>query len=172
MSKFYKFPILLIEFHPEKAFSLQSSDDLTSEINQTNIVSKLSLLAIAFPQLKIIWSRSPHATSDIFNSLKVSHKQPDVNRAIAYGGGGSSSHGGNNDDDGITAEARAKDDARNILLSLPGVTPQNFRNLVTPTTGGAKDLAELSTLSLPQLTTLIGAAAGKKLHTFFIQNDN
>ena len=62
MCKHYKMPILLIEFEREKAFSLQSLGDMSSDISLSSTQSRLCLLLIAFPRLRIIWSRSLHAT--------------------------------------------------------------------------------------------------------------
>jgi len=47
--------------------------------------SKLALLALHFPRLRIIWSRSLHATADIFRALKSNQDDPDPNEAAAIG---------------------------------------------------------------------------------------
>ncbi len=166
MFKYYKYATLLIEFDPNKAFSLQDFNRMSYEISLKSIDAKLTLLALAFPNLKILWSRSPHATSDIFKSLKSSHPEPDLDKAIACGSGGLTI---SSDDAEASSLARARDDARNILLSLPGVTAANYRSLINPSNGGARDLCELSQMTADQLTKLIGAANAKKLHIFFSQ---
>jgi ERCC4-type nuclease len=76
MSKFYDVPALLIEFAEDKVFSLQPVSDIGSEIANNNIISKLVLLVLHFPQMRILWSRSPTATVDLFLTVKekqVSH---------------------------------------------------------------------------------------------------
>lgn len=50
-----------------------------------SIISKLSLLALHFPRLRIIWSRSLHATSEIFASLKANQDEPEETKAIRVG---------------------------------------------------------------------------------------
>lgn len=50
-----------------------------------NIISKLSLLVLHFPRLRIIWSRSLHATAEIFASLKANQDEPDEAKAIRVG---------------------------------------------------------------------------------------
>jgi len=55
------------------------------EIAPSNIVSKLSLLVLHFPHLHIIWSRSLHATADLFVTLKANQNEPDLERAIRVG---------------------------------------------------------------------------------------
>jgi DNA excision repair protein ERCC-4 len=57
MSKHYKFPCLLIEFNPEKPFSLQAAGEITSEIQASSISTKISVLALSFPNLRILWSK-------------------------------------------------------------------------------------------------------------------
>ncbi|KAK7040936.1 DNA repair protein RAD16 [Paramarasmius palmivorus] len=102
MSAHYKNPVLLIEFEEDKAFSL----DIISEIKnyakpvgkyppkkKTNdsdkqdskaplIQSKIVLLTLTFPRLRIIWSSSPYATADIFKDLKKDRSEPDPVKAI------------------------------------------------------------------------------------------
>ena len=47
--------------------------------------SKLTLLALHFPRLRVIWSRSLHATADIFRALKANQDAPDPIAAQAVG---------------------------------------------------------------------------------------
>jgi len=71
MCAHYAYPILLIEFEATKAFALQSTGDLKDDISVNAISSKIVLLTLHFPKLKIIWSQSPHQTAEIFQELKV-----------------------------------------------------------------------------------------------------
>ena len=50
-----------------------------------SLISKLCLLTLHFPRLRIIWSRSLHATADIFQALKVNQDDPDPVTAAAVG---------------------------------------------------------------------------------------
>jgi DNA excision repair protein ERCC-4 len=54
---------------------------------------------------------------------------------------------------------------QDLLLSLPGINTNNFRAVMNNVT----DIAELSRLSLQQLTPLIGPANARKLFSFFKQ---
>lgn len=38
-----------------------------------------------FPRLRIVWSRSLHATADIFAALKSNQDEPDLDRAMRVG---------------------------------------------------------------------------------------
>lgn len=71
MCKHYDFAVLLIEFNAEKSFSLQSVSDLSEEISITNLLSKIILLTLHFPRLRLLWSRSLHSTLSLFSVLKV-----------------------------------------------------------------------------------------------------
>jgi DNA excision repair protein ERCC-4 len=165
MLKHYKFAALLIEFHQDKSFSLQNRGELSSEIQLTSICSKMTLLMLSFPKLKILWSRSPNATADIFKSLKVNHKDPDVEKAVDCGAN-TGYDGDNRDSAGnTTKEARARDDATNILMSLPGINNVNYRQVINH----VDDLAALSRMSVSELVPIIGPANAKKLVTFFSQ---
>ena len=48
MSRHYKHPCLLIEFHPDKAFCLQNALEIEPEIRIGNIATKLSILVLAY----------------------------------------------------------------------------------------------------------------------------
>ena len=67
----YKTPILLIEFDEGKSFSLQNLSDMKETIVATDLSSKLVLLTLTFPKVKLIWSSSPHETAAVFKELKV-----------------------------------------------------------------------------------------------------
>lgn len=54
-------------------------------MSPTNIISKLSLLVMHFPRLRLVWSRSLHATADIFLSLKSNQDEPDESKAMRVG---------------------------------------------------------------------------------------
>lgn len=54
-------------------------------LQQHSLISKLCLLTLHFPRLRIIWSRSLHATADIFRALKVNQDDPDPITAAAVG---------------------------------------------------------------------------------------
>lgn len=49
---------------------------MKENIRVTDISSKLVLLTIAFPKLRIIWSSSPHETAKVFRDLKVRKLTP------------------------------------------------------------------------------------------------
>src|SRR6266536_308490 len=76
MLQHYTNPMLLIEFDQHKSFTLDPFSDLSNAAalknadNTSDLQSKLVLLTIAFPRLKIIWSSSPYQTAEIFEELK------------------------------------------------------------------------------------------------------
>ena len=85
MSKHYKMPVLLIEFEREKSFALQALGDMSGDISLTSTQSRLCLLVIAFPRLRIMWSRSLHATAEMFAAFKIAEPEPTVEQAAAVG---------------------------------------------------------------------------------------
>jgi len=82
MLRYYKVPTLLIEFQPERAFSLQTTGEISAEIHTNNIITKMVLLVLHFSDLRILWSRSSHATADLFKSLKTNNAEVDVEKAM------------------------------------------------------------------------------------------
>ena len=80
--RFYKTPVLLIEFDRTRPFLLQSKADLTGEISGKSVLSKLVLLMLHFPQMRILWSRDSHATTNLFLALKQRQQQPTIEQAV------------------------------------------------------------------------------------------
>ena len=53
----------------------------SNEINNQHTLSKLVLLTIHFPTLRILWCSSPNETAEIFEELKANCKQPNSETA-------------------------------------------------------------------------------------------
>ncbi|CAG8618224.1 23974_t:CDS:10 [Dentiscutata erythropus] len=153
MSIYYKQPVLLIEFEQNQTFTLQAISDLKSDININDISSKLVLLTLTFPRVKIIWSSSPHATVKIFEDLKESRGEPDLETAQSIGV---------ENDDFPDYNLSPQD----ILRTLPGITAKNYKHVMSK----VDNLRELTELSLRELQILIGVENGKKLHEFLDRN--
>ena len=167
MSKYYKCPALLIEFDPSKSFRLQNSNELGSEIRSDAISSKLALLTMHFPKLRILWSKSPHETLRIFKELKRHHDEVDVEKAIEIG---------RNESEelllkpetgtaGTDEEDEVNEVARDMLLRLPGVNVHNARRIMRE----CDSLADLAQMSRDDLRRIAGPVTGQKLFTFFRQ---
>ncbi|XP_061343946.1 DNA repair endonuclease UVH1 isoform X2 [Gastrolobium bilobum] len=158
MVRYYRIPVLLIEFSQDKSFSFQSASDIGDDVTPNSIISKLSLLALHFPRLRIIWSRSLRATSEIFASLKANQDEPDETKAIRVGVPS---------EEGIVEnDVRAENyntSAVEFLRRLPGVTDSNYRTIMD----GCKSLAELALLPVEKLAELMGGhKAARTLREF------
>jgi DNA excision repair protein ERCC-4 len=117
MSTHYKIPILLIEFDQKKSFSLETYSDVKGNTHQnsdTDLHSKLVLLTLTFPRLRIIWSSSPYATADIYADLKQNRDEPDAAKAAALGADAADAAAGE-------AEAVINQTPQDLLRSLPGI---------------------------------------------------
>lgn len=143
LCKHFKNPVLLIEFHEDKAFHLP--EEWTDDISDTSIRSKLVLLALHFPQLSIFWSRSPHSTADLFQDIKLTNDDPSLEKL------------------GIDEETEIQEAPIEVLKNLPGITPHNMYEVIQK----VKNLAELSQMSLEEMKILIGPINGPKLYDFF-----
>lgn len=162
MSKYYKCPCLLIEFEAQKSFCLQNSNDLGVEIRQDSICSKMVMLTMHFPKLRILWSRDPHHTLKIFKELKANHDEVNVQKAIEVGR--------NESEEALLEESTNEEDevndvAKNMLLRLPGVNANIARRIMQE----CDTLAELCELSRDELRRIAGPSTGQKLFTFFRQ---
>ncbi|XP_042021263.1 DNA repair endonuclease UVH1-like isoform X2 [Salvia splendens] len=158
MSRYYRIPVLLIEFSQDKSFSFQSANEISDDVTPTSIISKLSLLVLHFPRLRIVWSRSLHATAEIFSTLKANQDEPDEAKAIRIG---VPSEDGIIEDD-IRAE-NFNTSAVEFLRRLPGVTDSNYRLIMDK----CKSLAEVALLPMEELAVLTGGhKAAKTLRDF------
>ncbi|PPQ80616.1 hypothetical protein CVT24_002708 [Panaeolus cyanescens] len=165
MTAYYKYPILLIEFEEDKSFSLDSVTDIKSYAKPSgkypakkntpnpddsaysfiSVQSKLVMLTLQFPRVRIIWSSSPYATSEIFNDLKMNNPEPDPVKAIAVGA-----------DDDPEAGMGVNRDAEEMLRCLPGVNGKNLKVIMN----GVRDLREFCALDVKDMQTLMGEEAG------------
>ena len=168
MSKYYKCPLLLIEFDPSKSFCLQNSNELGMDIKNDSVCSKMAILTMHFPKLRILWSRSPHETLKLFKELKSKHEEVNVERAVDVGRSESVEAllklDSNEDDE--EEEDEVNEVARDMLLRLPGVNVHNARRIMRE----CDSLAELSKMNRDQLRQIAGPLAGQKLSDFFEQN--
>ncbi|PSC75286.1 DNA repair endonuclease UVH1 [Micractinium conductrix] len=162
MSKHYKTPVLLIEFEGDRAFALQASSDIGDEVQLHSLMSRVALLVLHFPRLRLIWSRSLHATADIFQQLKANQDEPDPVTAATVGVPDEAGACAG----GAPIESLVNQTAIDLLRRLPGVTEGNYRALMRE----AGSLAGLADLSLATLTAVVGGqTAARKLKEFLSQ---
>jgi len=120
MTRYYKQPVLLIEFDDSKSFSLQAQQSLGKEVSAQNVSSKLALLTIHFPNLRIIWSLNAHLTADIFEELKQSAKEPDPKTAATIG----------LDKEETSGFCQFNVVPTDLVLKMPGMTVKNYRRVL------------------------------------------
>ncbi|NWU98674.1 XPF endonuclease, partial [Upupa epops] len=145
MCRYYKRPLLLIEFDSNKSFSLIPRGSLHQEISSSDVTSKLTLLTLHFPKLRILWCHSPHATAELFEELKQNHPQPDAETAMAITA----------DSEILPESDKYNPGPQDFLLKMPGVNTKNCRALMNH----VKNIAELVTLSKDKLSEILGNAA-------------
>ena len=156
MCRFFTVPYLLIEFESNQPFALPSAArDLTYRSGASSfssggggppLISKLILLTLHFPKLRILWSRSPMATAQLFVQLKQGQPEPSADECHAVS----------------TTEQGAAHHAELVLRKLPGVTDQNWRNLAR----ACPTLRDLARATRAQLEAAMDHAHGQQLYTF------
>ncbi|KAJ7176197.1 hypothetical protein C8R43DRAFT_1057490 [Mycena crocata] len=171
MSVHYKHPVLLIEFEEDKAFSLEAVSDLKSYAKPTGkyppkksggaseqgqgasplLQSKLVLLMLSFPRVRIIWASSPYATAEIFADLKAGMLEPDPRKAIAIGA-----------EEDPAAGAGVNAAAEELLRCLPGITAKNVKYV----TSKIRNVRELCDMSMPEVQVILGIEPGKACWEF------
>ncbi|CAK7223666.1 DNA repair protein RAD16 [Sporothrix curviconia] len=172
MFQHYRDPMLLIEFDMNKAFTLEPFADLASSSsssslgsssigsstipnpqNANDLQSKIVLLTLAFPRLRILWASSPYETAEIFERLKAQEAEPDPVAAVRAG---------------LDPNARADDQPFNLepqemLSAVPGVTPANLRTLVMET----ESIAAIAAMDAPALEPIVGKESARQISEFF-----
>eukprot|EP00898_Chlorokybus_atmophyticus_P002162 jgi/Chlat1/2947/Chrsp2S04679 len=147
MCRHYNIPVLLIEFEQERGFSLVSRDEIREEIDSNSVLSRLSLLLLHFPRLRLVWSRSLHATADMFD-------EPDAKAAAAIGVPSET----------LGPEFDEKEEE--MLRRLPGITNANYHAVMSK----CRSIADLADMSLEQLTELLASSVqARKLKEFLDQ---
>ncbi|CAF0936979.1 unnamed protein product [Adineta steineri] len=156
MTRFYKKPMLLIEFDQKQAFHLANKQryNSSSEFSAHDITSKLALLTMHFPKLKILWCPSPHASAELFEDLKRDREEPDSKNAML-----------------VTAESELLDEderynsvVQDLLIRMPGVTFKNYKLIMNK----VENLRELSQLKENELVTIMGNSKQASLLYNFI----
>lgn len=161
MMQHYKHPMLLIEFDQNKSFTLEPFSDLslaaTSSLSAPDLQSKLVILTIAFPRLRIVWSSSPYQTAEIFEELKKQQDEPDPMRAVQIGL-----------EDGEDPEARTFSQVpQDMLRAVPGINEKNLQRL---TFEKFASIAEIANAEEDDISSVIGKEAGRQIWRFFNRN--
>src|SRR5438046_1424777 len=88
--------------------------------SHSDLQSKLVLLTLAFPRLKIIWSSSPYQTAEIFEELKKNQEEPDPIKAVSVGLA----------DGEEPTDQTFNQTPLEMLQAVPGVSAKSARTLV------------------------------------------
>lgn len=158
MLQHYKSPMLLIEFDAQKAFTLEPFADLSSSIGTASVVgsdlqSKLVLLTLAFPRLKIVWSSSPYQTAEIFEELKNKQGEPDPIKAVQLGL-----------EHGEDPETRTFNQTpQEMLRCVPGVSNKALNKLILE----YDNVQAVSNADEAELAASIGKENARQIRNFF-----
>ncbi|AAW45049.2 conserved hypothetical protein [Cryptococcus deneoformans JEC21] len=164
MTSHYETCILLIEFDEDK-FGMRTKEDARREAaGRANdpdetwrdtfyLQSKLALLALHFPRLRIIWSSSPHESVKILSDLKLNHDEPDEITATLKG----SSEGEQGVRSGVENAAAVE-----MLRSIPGVSGRNLKFVMSK----VESIKHLVSMSRGQLKEILGEEGGEKAWEF------
>ena len=159
----YRNPMLLIEFDQNKSFTLDSfgtdhtaASVASSSSQSADLQSKITLLTLAFPRLKVIWSSSPYQTAEIFEELKRQQEEPDPIKAVQTGL-----------DPGEDADEKSWNQApQDMLRTIPGITEKNLSRLTLE----IENVLAVSNLEEDKLDVHVGREAGRQIYRFFNRN--
>lgn len=122
-----------------------------SSISITAIQSKLVLLTLSFPRLRIIWSSSPYESADVFKDLKTNQPEPDPAKAITIGA-----------EDGELSGGATNAAAEDLLRAVPGITAKNVKHVMSK----VRSVRELCELDLSRVQDILGIEPGKACWEF------
>lgn len=97
-------------------------------------------MTLHFPQLRLVWSPSPHATAQLFDELKQGRPEPDIAKAAALGL-----------EETALDEDRFNPGVQNFLSKLPGVTNKNIYTLLHK----GKSLDHVNAMSKDEISDLL-----------------
>ncbi|PGH26418.1 hypothetical protein AJ80_01916 [Polytolypa hystricis UAMH7299] len=199
MLQHYTTPILLIEFDQNKSFtfdaftntsapgsfvgdtstpsSFATGGGLINPANPKSAQHLLTLLTLAFPRLKVVWSSSPYQTAEIFAELKNNNPEPDPIRAVQIGldfdiaaqlGAAAAGGGGGGGGSAIMSAAGIEHRTfsqlpQDMLRAVPGMTPQGLERLIVET----NNIHQVANMDVDDLTPLVGVELARQIVRFF-----
>jgi ERCC4-type nuclease len=98
----------------------------------------------------------------------INHDEVDIQKAIAVGNLSNLDENGFNDNNNMNDSSEReyyRYSAQEILLSLPGINSQNYREVLN--SSKIRNLADLGQMKEKELVPLIGPANARKLYDFF-----
>lgn len=158
MCRYYKRPVLLIEFDTNKSFALQGKYPISSDVSIQDVSSRLTLLTLHFPKLRILWCQSPYVTAEMFEELKQGRQQPDAEAAMKINSAEADSEW----------TERYSHNPQDFLLRMPGVNIKNYRKIMNK----VENIAELCSMSEDQIGELLDNKSSAKLLYDFIHTDH
>lgn len=138
-----------------------------TKVASPSIQSKLVLLTLTFPRLRIIWSSSPYATAEIFNDLKALQPEPDPLKAVVVGAEDDPAAAGSIGSNGANMVSVVNMAAEELLRTLPGVTAKNVKHVM----GKVGSVKELCELELKEVQQILGVEPGKACWDFIHRGD-
>ncbi|KAI4498440.1 hypothetical protein M0802_006375 [Mischocyttarus mexicanus] len=145
MSRYYSKPMLLIEFDQNKPFCFQGCYYMGKDVNSFAVTSKLQLLTLHFPKLKLVWSQSPHASAQLFEELKSGRDQPSAEKAVTVGVD-------ENAEDTQLMFQKYNPHIQDFIAKLPGVHSKNLCAILNK----GKSLSNLIKLTEDELVEIVG----------------
>ncbi|XP_042554356.1 DNA repair endonuclease XPF [Dipodomys spectabilis] len=137
MARYYRRPLLLVELDARRPGPLLP-----------DVGSRLVLLTLHFPRLRLLWCPSPHAAAELLEELKRGRAQPDAAAAAAISA----------DSEPLPDSERYNPGPQDFLMRMPGVSAKNCRSLMRQ----VHSLAELAALPQERLAAILGHAGNAR----------
>lgn len=166
MTRYYKRPLLLIEFDEAKSFNFKArywsgAQNNGSFQGRPSPLLQLAVLTIHFPLLRIIWSPTPAFSAEMIDQLKQGRDEPEKERDIirlsvlttTHTGSTLKTVGGKELPREFITD-RYDIEAKEFLLALPGVTSANVYSIMNQ----VPSIAALVDVAIEELTEIMGSS--------------
>ncbi|CAI2380296.1 unnamed protein product [Moneuplotes crassus] len=176
MDRFFKTPILMIEFDESIPFTLRERDLESiqeNDIAPSSIMVKLAILTLSFPRMLLLWSQDSRHTTEIFLNIKKTCGDPDLDR-LSKVGKMKKGQGINEEDDtlDIISSKKSHDDGKSmpyeLLSTLPGIYFDNVNKIASK----VESLEDLCYRTKDEIADWIGDRNAERLHSFLHMNFN
>ncbi|KAJ8908048.1 hypothetical protein NDN08_008145 [Rhodosorus marinus] len=152
MTRYYKTPCLLLEFDQSRPFCLATSAELDKQVSISSVVAKTVILTQQFPQLRLLWCRTPFEAANLLQELKIGEEEPDEELAATLG----------LQEEDPEADGGINHRQLHFLRTLPGISNRNIRKVLE----SVSTIKELVELPLEELEKILGNSDAKVLYEF------
>ncbi|KAL7674295.1 hypothetical protein ACOME3_000573 [Neoechinorhynchus agilis] len=142
----------MIEFNQNTDFGIKQRFNKDNNFTSRETYSKLALLTLHFPKLRILWCPTPKSSAEMIHELKLNRDQPNLEQAMAIR------------NDMSVDETKYSELCQDLLLRVPGISFKNCRKVMDH----VDSFMDMADLNLERLTEILeNAKSANQIYAFF-----